>query len=143
MSVEFEINIAGRRPVSYTVRWPPMDRQDLDPQVKEAVKQAVREVASPSVPSFCWEAISGFLCLLLYFMNSPEVVSGSGSSYLLNTSLFKFISNFVLLAFSLGLSFSAARQKKRGRIIGVITFGVASLFLGEWLHFFWREGLLG
>jgi len=110
-----------------------MDRQESDPHVKEAIKDAVREIASPTLPSIGWEAICGVICLLLYLFTLPAVV-GNRLPYLLDASVPRFILNFVLFAFSAGLSFSAVRQN-RGRVIGIMTCGSAVLLLCAWLFF--------
>lgn len=116
-----------------------MRQPELSHEAQLAVAETVREMASPTRTS--WEAIAALVCCLTFIFTRPPSES-NGIPFLLDHSTAHFIGDFVLLAFSAGFGFSAARNEEcHGRLTGAVIFAFSIIVICDWMHLLlnWRE----
>jgi hypothetical protein len=116
---------------------------ELSPEAEEAVKGAVREIASPQAVS--WESIFAAVCIIVYLITRP-VPTSSRIPFSVQLSVPTTVTGFVLLAFAAVCGWSAVRKRRHhGRITGGACLVVSAYLLLDWLHFLlnWWQRLWG
>jgi hypothetical protein len=110
-----------------------MEHVELTPEAKQAIADAVREIAFPVPRS--WESIVASIVFVIFVFTRPPAVS-NGIPYLLDRSYPEMIADFVMLAVCAVCGLSAARnQQFRGRLSSSVMFVISMILIGDWVYF--------